>query len=293
MKRPLVSFFVILVVGLVSGCAYFQKKDEPPPLPVIEETKPPLKLKGEYFKEFPWSDLAKPRKDGNDPDTRTYTAREGDTFQSIAENEMGDPALGAKLASFNDASDMTKPAAGEKIVIPNPIVGMSSQIEVKHKGEKQYGPPEPFDTALKKGDEYKLRFESNDNGYTYVFRQSPKGLEMLYPAQVKKGKRNKKAEPLIRDTGKIMAHDPITVPAGPKGFAYDPKRPGDQVFVFLSLRKIPELEDLKEKTKIGDKDVEEIMRRVKEGEIVTEGPVRVLRIADPAEILGFSLNLNG
>lgn len=293
MKRALVTFLIPFVVGIMTGCAYLQKKDEPPPLPPIEETKPPLKMKGEYYREFPWPDLAKPRKDGNDPDTRTYTVREGDTFQNVAENEMGDPAMGTKLAAYNDMSE-TRPPVGDKIVIPNPIIGMTSQMEAKRKGEKQFGPPESFDADLKKGDEYRLRLESNANGYLYVFRQGAKGLEILYPAQVKKGKRNKKSEPLPpRDTGKISVHDPIYVPAGSKGFPYDAKKAGDRVFVFFSLRQVPDLEDLKDKAKLRVEEVEEVMHRVKEGDIVVDGPIRVLRIADPAEILGFTVNLSG
>ncbi len=296
MKRPLVLWCMVLVVGLITGCAYLPKKDEPPPLPPIEETKPRLeKMRGEYFRDFPWPDLPKPRKDGNDPDTRTYTVKDDDTFQSIAENWMGDPAMGAKLAAYNELPDTSKPPVGEKIVIPNPIIGISSQMEIKRKGNKEFGPAESFDAELKKGDEYRFRFESNVNGYCYVFRQGAKGVDMLYPDQVKKGKRNKKSEPLMRDTGKITVHDPILIPSGSKGYVYDPKKTGagDRVFVFLSLREVRELEDLKEKQKIRAEDVEEVMHRVKEGEILTDGPIRVLRISDPQEILGFSLNLNG
>lgn len=278
----------------MTGCAFLPKKDEPPPLPPIEETKPPLKMKGEHFKEFPWSELAKPKKDGNDPDTRTYTVREGDTFQSIAENEMGDPAMGAKLAAYNDMADISRPPVGDKIVIPNPIIGISTQMEVKRKGEKQFGSPESFDAPLGKGDEYRIRLESNANGYLYVFRQGTKGLEILYPAPVKKGKRNKKSEPLPpRDTGKISVHDPIYIPAGAKGFAYDAKRTGDRVFVFFSLRQVRDLEDLKEKAKLRIEDAEEVMHRVKEGDIISDGPIRIIRISDPAEVLGFTVNLSG
>lgn len=306
MKRPLISLFIIL--GLISGCAYFQKKDEPPPLPPIEETKPPLSMKGEYFKAYPWAALAKPRKDGNDPDTTTYTFKDEDTLDSVAEKRMGDAGLASGLASYNEISPSSKVPAGDKIVIPNPIIGISSQIMVKSKGEKEFGAAQSFDTKLKKGDDYKFRFEPNVDGYCYIFREGPKGVELLYPAQVKvqptkaqskaqlkKGKKAKAPapEPLMRDTGKVKAHQPIEIPVGKKGFVYDAKDQGDRVFVFLSLREIPDLENLKEKPKLKVDDVETVMHRVKEGEVYSEGPYRLLRINDVAEILGFALNLNG
>jgi hypothetical protein len=305
MMRPLISLFIIL--GLISGCAYFQKKDEPPPLPEIVETKPPLSMKGEYFKAFPWDALDKPRKDGNDPNTKTYTFEKDDTLDSVAEKEMGDAGLASGLASYNDISPSSKVPAGDKLVIPNPIIGMSSQIMVKSKGDKEFGAAQSFDTKFKKGDEYKFRFEPNVDGYCYIFRETPKGVELLYPAQVKvapkaqskaqlkKGKKAKAAtpEPLMRDTGKVKAHQPIEIPVGKKGFVYNAKDQGDRVFVFLSLREIPDLENLKDKPKLKVDDVETVMHRVKEGEVYSEGPYRLLRINDVAEILGFALNLNG
>jgi LysM domain len=305
MKRPLISLFIIL--GLISGCAYFQKKDEPPPLPPIEETKPPLTMKGEYFKAYPWAALAKPRKDGNDPDTTTYTFKEGDTLDSVAEKSMGDASLASGLASYNEISPSSKVPAGDKIVIPSPIIGMSSQIMVKSKGEKEFGAPQSFDTKFTKGDEYKFRFEPNIDGYCYIFREGPKGVELLYPAQLKvqpkaqskaQLKKGQKAKtpapaPLMRDTGKVKAHQPIEIPVGKKGFVYDAKSQGDRIFVFLSLREIPDLENLKEKPKLKVDDVETVMHRVKEGEVYSEGAYRLLKINDVAEILGFALNLSG
>ena len=306
MKRPLISLFIIL--GLISGCAYFQKKDEPPPLPEIVETKPPLSMKGEYFKAYPWRALAEPRKDGNDPDTTTYTVEKEDTLESVAEKTMGDAGLARDLAEYNHISPSTKVVAGEKIVIPNPIIGMSSQIMVKAKNEKEFGPPQSFDTKFTKGDEYKFKLEPNVDGYCYIFREGPKGVELLYPAQVKvpptkaqskaqlkKGQKAKKpaAEPLMRDTGKVKAHQPFEVPLGKKGFVYDTKDKGDRVFVFLSLREIPDLESLKDKPKLKADDVETVMHRVKEGDIYSEGPYRLLRINNVAEILGFTLNISG
>ncbi len=198
MKRHFILVFIIL--GLITGCAYFQKKDEPPPLPPIEEVPPPLTMKAEYFKAFPWAALPKPKKDGNDPNTTTYTFKEGDTLESVAQEMMGDANLASGLASYNDISPTGKVAAGDKIVIPNPIIGMSNQILVKAKGEKEFGPPENFDTQLKKGDQYKLKFESNVDGYCYIFRQGPKAVELLYPAKLKtrlkpkKGKKGKKSK---------------------------------------------------------------------------------------------------
>lgn len=305
MKRPLISLFIIL--GLISGCAYFQKKDEPPPLPPIEETKPPLSMKGEYFKAYPWAALAKPRKDGNDPDTTPYTSKEGDTLASVAEKEMGDSGLADKLAEYNEIAPSSKVPAGDKIVIPNPIIGMSSQILVKSKGDREFGSAQSFDTKFKKGDEYKFRFEPNVDGYCYIFREGPKGVEMLYPAQVKvpptkaqskaqqkKGKAKAPAQASFRrDTAKVKAHQPIEIPVAKKGFMYDDKEKGDRVFVFFSLREIPDLENLKEVPKLKVDEVETVMHRVKEGDVHSEGPYRLLRINDVAQILGFVLNLNG
>ena len=68
--------------------------------------------------------------------------------------------------------------------------------------------------------------------------------------------------------------------------------------MFLSLRKIPDLEDLKEKSlkdkkKIKQVDVEDVMIRVKQGEVFDQPPYHLLRISDPEESLGFTLNING
>ncbi len=63
--------------------------------------------------------------------------------------------------------------------------------------------------------------------------------------------------------------------------------------MFLSLRNIPALDDLKDKKKIRIEEVKDVMHDVNEGAIFTEGTIRLLRIADPAKILGFSLNING
>ncbi|MCX5860801.1 MAG: LysM peptidoglycan-binding domain-containing protein [Desulfomonile sp.] len=293
MKQPVTLFAIVLVFCLMTGCAYFQKKDEPPPLPPIEETKPPLSIKSDHFKAYPWAALAKPRKDGNDPDTITYTVKEGDTLEIVAENMMGDPGLSVGLASFNELSSPSGAKTGDKIVIPNPIIGVSGQMRIKSKGEKDFGEPKAFGPDFKKGDEYKLRFESNVNGYLYVLRKGAKGLDYLYPAQVKKGKRNKDPQPLMRDTGKVTAHEAVEIPIGKTGFVYDPKKVGDMIFVFLSMKKIPELEDLKEKKTLRVEDVEDVMHRVKEGEILNKPPYHLLRISDPSEILGFSLNIDG
>ncbi len=315
MKRPLISLFIIL--GLVTGCAYFPKKDEPPPLPEIVETKPPLEKtwKAEYFKAFPWDALAKPRKDGNDPDTTTYTVEEkdGETLASIAEKTMGDPGLAKGLAEHNGISQSSKVPTGDKIVIPNPIIGMSNQILVKGKGDPDFGSPQSFETQIKKGDQYKFRFESNVDGYCYILRQGPKGVEFLFPAalklpppraqtkaqlkaQQKKGGQKKvqapPPTPPMRDTSKVKAHEYFEIPTGKKGFVSDGKGAGDRVYVFLSLREIPELESLKEKSKIGPEDVEDVMHKMDPGKVHSEGPYRLLRINNPSELLGYVLNLN-
>ncbi len=105
MDRRLIQCAAIgigLTMALAASCAYLPyltPKDEPPPLPPIEETKPPLTLRGDYFREFPWSELAKPRKDGNDPDTTTYVVKEGDTLDGIAEKELGNASLASGIAS--------------------------------------------------------------------------------------------------------------------------------------------------------------------------------------------------
>lgn len=293
MKRPFIAFLIVLVVGLFTGCAYIQKKDEPPPLPPIEETKPPLTMKAKYFEAFPWDDLAKPRKDGNDPDTFTYTVKEDDTMDKISESQMGNAGLAKGLAAYNELPSAQKVSVGEKLVIPDPIIGISSQVMVKSKGEKVFGPPQPFSTEFKKDDEYKLRFESNVNGYLYVFRQSAKGVEQLYPTVVKpkKGKRVKAPEPLQRETGRIEAHQPVELPIAKKGFVYDPKKAGDRIFVFLSLREQSDLESLKEKKAIKVEDLQEIMHRVKA--VFSDPPYQLLRITDPKELLGFALNISG
>jgi len=302
MKRPLVIFLIILIPGLIAGCAYLQKEDVPPPLPPIEETKPPLTMKSDYFKSYPWSALSKPRKDGNDPDTTMYTVKEGDTLGKIAENSMGSSALAPDLAKYNDVPATERLAAGDKIVIPNPIIGLSGQMLVKNKKDKDFVQAKAFDVELGPGDQYKMRFESNVDGYLYVLRQDPKGTEFLYPAPVKvapkRGKKSKSLEELPSDTGKVEAHQYMEIPRGPQGFKYDPKKKGDRILVFLSLRKIPDLEDLREKSlkdkkKIRQDDVEDVMLRVKQGEVFSQAPYYLLRISDPNEVLGFTLNING
>jgi hypothetical protein len=294
MKRRVIPSFIILILGLAAGCTYFQKKDEPPPLPPIEETKPPLKMKGDYFKSFPWSALPKPRKDGNDPDSTVYTFKEGDTLESVAEKEMGARGLATPLAEYNELSSPTAVSAGDKIVIPHPIIGVNSQIRIKGQKEKKFGALEAFDVEFKKGDRYKMVFETNVDGHLYVFRESAKqGVTMLYPRQAKKGKRNKSEEPLVRDTGKVKAFDAVEIPLDDKGFGYDSKNVGDRILVFVSLRNITALDDLKDKKKIRIEEVKDVMHDVNEGDILTDGTTRLLRIADPAKLLGFSLNING
>ncbi|MFH0826037.1 MAG: LysM domain-containing protein [Pseudomonadota bacterium] len=301
MKVLKMLMLAALVIGPLSACTYFQKKDEPPPLPVIEETKPPLTLNGEYFNAFPWDKLAKPQKNGNDPDTFTYAVKEGDSLENVAEKNMGDSGLSSGLAAFNDLSPSSDLKSGEKIVVPYPIIGVRSRMLVKAKGAKQFGDPEPFDTELKKGDEYKLSFESNIAGYCYILRESTKGIEFLYPAVAKPipavtKKKGKKPAPEPEpgpESEPVKPRVPIVIPAGPKGFGYDPKLAADKIHVFLSVRRIPELDDLKEKKKVTRVELDDVLHRVKEGEVYREAPYTLLRISDPKEILGFSLNLSG
>lgn len=293
MKRSFLLLLGLFILAVLSGCAYFQKKDEPPPLPPIEEVKPPLSLKGDHFNSFPWTALQSPKKDGNDPDTITVTVKDGDTLESISESMMGSAGMAPGLAAFNKLSSSASLSSGDKVVIPNPIIGVSSKITVKSKGSKEFGDPQNLGVSFSKGDEYKLRFESNVNGFLYVFRKSAKGVNILFPAALKKSKRNQHPEPLMRDSGKVIAHDPVSIPLGKNGFVYDPKNAGDMLYVFLSMRKVNELEELKSKSPIRVEDLEDVMRRVKEGEIRNEPPIHVLRITDPGEILGFTLNIDG
>lgn len=293
MYRLIALCLSTISIGLICGCAMFSKPEPPPPLPPIEEPKPPpLKMKSDYFKAFPWGELAKPSKDGNDKDSKLYTIKEKDTFESIALKQMGDKRLGRFLATYNQMSqDDAKP--GEKIVIPNPIIGMSCQLQVKVKGKKRFGDPQPFDIELKKGDQYRLCFESNITGHAYVFRQGAKGIRMLYPSRLKKGRRNRGKENLMRQPSKVTAHEEFLVPSGNVGFRADPRKVGDKIFVFLSLRRIAELEDLSLKKTIRMTQLEDVTQRVKEGEIFSEAPYWLLRISDPDEILHFVVDLNG
>lgn len=306
MNRRLSVCLIILLLGMVTGCAYFQKPEPPPPLPPIEEPKPPFTMKSDYFKTFPWSALAEPRKDGNDPDTFTYTMKEGDTLESVAEKMMGSPGLARDLATYNKLPSVSSAGVGDRIVIPYPIIGIRSEVRIKSKGDPDLGAPKPFPVDFKKGDEYKLQFESNVNGYLYVFRKEPKGVTLLYPAAPKKaptplrkGKGKEKAkgvkilEPLPRPSGKIESHTPINIPEVGKGFAYDPKNKGNDLVVFFSIQSVPELEALKDKSGIREADLVEVMHRVKEANIFSEAPYKLLRISDPSEVLGFELPMDG
>jgi hypothetical protein len=252
-------------------------------------------MKGSFFNAFPWNDLPKPLKDGNDPDTFVYSVKEGDTLETIAEKTMGDPAMAADLASYNGLASPRDVPPGEKIIVPYPILGVSSQILVKEKGEKEFSSPRPFDTEMRKGDQYKLRFEPNINGYCYVFREGPKATTMLFPyPPEKKRRRGRRTEKSAVRDAKVRAHEPVIIPQGKTGFKFDPKNVGERIYVFISLREIPELDDLKKRKKIQVQDIQDVMHRVKIGEIYAEeAPYKLLRISDPSEILGFSLNLKG
>jgi hypothetical protein len=299
MKPKTTILLGALIIGLFAGCTYFQPKDEPPPLPPIEETKPPLKMQGSYFKSFPWDALPKPLKDGNDPDTFMYTVKEGETLETVAEKNMGNPDLAAGLARYNGLSSAGDVHPGDIIVIPNPIFVVKSQIMVKKKGEKEFSGPEPFDTDLKKGDEYKLRFEPNIDGYLYVFLEQPKKTTMLFPPPPPKTRstrrgRRRRTPPPEPKSAKVSAFKPVLIPVGKKGFKFDPRRAGDRVHVFLCIRKIPALEDLRDRKKIDVRDIQDVSQTIKIGDIYSdEPPYTLLRIEGPKEILGFPLNLKG
>ncbi len=302
MQRTLIPFPIILILGLIAGCSYFQlKPDPPPPLPPIVDVKPPLKLKSTHFKGFPWDDLPEPQKDGNDVDTTTYILKEGDTLKIVAEKRMGDPEMAEKLAAYNELPSLDAVKPGDKIVIPNPILGVSGEIMVKPKGDKEFGTPKPFGVEFQKGDQYKLKFETNVKGYCYILRQGLKKVVFLYPLKAEpakpkpkpRGRRKPKPEPLKLGSAEVKAYEPIVLPTGKLGYRYDPKKAGDRIYVFFSLKEIPSLEDLKDKKTIPKEDLEDVMRSVKEGEILDDPPYRLLRIADPAEVLGFRINIDG
>lgn len=299
MKRPLIqraSILFILFVALTASCTYFRKPDIPPPLPAIVETKRPLTLKAEYFRSFPWDELSKPRKDGNDPDTFTYTFKEGDKLETVAQKMMGDSSLAVGLASYNELSTPMSVPVGEKLVIPFPIVGISSHVMIKAKRDKLFGAPETFDVQFRPGDRFKMRFESNVDGYCYVFRQGLKKTQMLYPPVIKSDKKKKKDKKAVvkRADAELKAHKSIEIPVGKKaGYRYKSKMSGDRVFVFLSLRPIGVLEDLKEKKKIEAPDLQDVMHTVKEGDILSDPPIKLLRISEPSQVLGFALNIKG
>ncbi|AFM27410.1 LysM peptidoglycan-binding domain-containing protein [Desulfomonile tiedjei] len=303
MKRSFIACCLILTLGLITSCAYLQKPDVPPPLPPVEtKIKPPFKVKAEHFAKFPWNELSPVRKDEPELNTEVYTVKEGDTLESIAEAKMGDKALAGPLGEYNEIRGAVVP--GEKIVIPYPIIGVSSKLLIKSKGTKEFGPPAPFNTELNKGDEYKMRFETNADGYLYVFRQGLKAVTLLYPAKPAKpkppaGRRARQAKPeeppSVSDTGgKVAAHEAIEIPiAQKKGFVFDSANRGDMIFVFFSMRRISDLDDLKEKKTITVQELQAVMHRVKQEDVVSEPPNTVIRVSDPLEILGFTLNLNG
>ena len=117
---------------------------------------------------------------------------------------------------------------------------------------------------------------------------------MLFPSKLKISSRNRRRRTtLVRQKPEVKAHEPITIPVGKKGFNYNPKRVGDKVYVFLSINPIPDLDDLINEKKINETRIQDVMQNVKEGEIFTEMPYKLLRISDPSEVLGFTLHLNG
>ena len=251
-------------------------------------------MKSGHFKGFPWDELPEPQKDGNDVDTTTYILKDGDTLEIVAEKRMGDPGMADRLASYNELPSPSAAKPGDKIVIPNPILGVSSQIMVKEKGEKEFGPPKPFGVTFKKGDRYKLQFESNVNGYCYILRKGLKDVAFLFPPKKKPVRGTRSRKPVIeRESAEVRAYNPIIIPSDNKGFAYDRKKEGDMLYVFLSLRKIDLLEELKEKKTVPREELDDVMRSVKLGQILDDPPYHLLRIATPSEILGFTLNIDG
>ncbi|MEW6351592.1 MAG: hypothetical protein AB1646_21280 [Thermodesulfobacteriota bacterium] len=305
MKRSLAGALLTLTCltwVFFSGCAIIPRQSDPetPPLPEIKkpEPPPPLTLKGEHFGAFPWSGV-KLRKDGTDPDTTSYTFAHDDTFDKVAEKMMGDSTLGPDLAKFNETEDPNSIKEGDKIVIPDPIIGVKSQLVVKGPRDKEFGDPEPFDHTFSKGDHYKFRFEPNVNGYLYVFRSGLKGTVMLFPprspaaasppARTKRGQRPTPPAEQTSEPVKVQAHKEVLIPTG-KGVPFDSTRTGDRIHVFFSMRPISALETLRASKKLQESDLE-MKDDISEGKMVVSPPVRVVRVKKPEEIIGFVLNL--
>ncbi len=288
--------FTCVTWGFFSGCAIVPSKpDEVPPLPKIEEPKPPppLTLKGSHFQAFPWDEI-KLRKDGTDPDTTVYTFTHDDTLDKVAEARMGDSALAVGLARFNEIIDANSIKEGDKIIIPDPIVGVQSRLVVKGKGDKEFGEPQPLDHKLSAGDYYKLRFEPNVNGYLYVYKTGVKGTVQLFPevkppAQKKRGRKPSPPEPAPEPV-KVTARQEVLIPKGKTGFKFDSTTSGDELHVFFSMREIPALEGLRNAKTIKRTDLD-LRDEISEAKTVTSGAVRVIRIKKPEEIIGFKLVL--
>lgn len=305
MKLSHISFLLVIL-----GCAFVLATscsripitpDDPeqPPLPPIVEKKPPLKMKSQYFNTFPWDELDKPEKDGNDKDTYIYVMKDGETLENVAKEQMGDPGLAPGLATYNGVSPTLEATGDEKLVIPYPIIGVKCEILIKPKGADEVDPPKNFESELKEGDQFRFRFESNIAGYCYIFRETARSTSMLFPLIEKesnsgqRGRRSRATTPPERKSAKVKVHEPFEYPETEGKFIkYEPKMSGDRFWVFLSIRKITLLEDLKEKKEIFKQDLEDVMQDVKQGEIFSEPPIRLLRVARPFETLGFIMNMN-
>ncbi len=300
-----ISFLLAIVCCafvLATNCSRIPiTPDEPeqPPLPPIVEKKPPLKMQSQYFNTFPWDELDKPEKAGNVQDAYTYVMKDGETLETVAKEQMGDAGLAPGLATYNGVSPTLKATDDEKLVIPYPIIGMKCEILIKPKGADEVDPPKNFESELKEGDQFRFRFESNVSGYCYIFRETARSTSMLFPLTEKKantgrGRRRAGASsPPERKSAEVKAHEPFEIPETEKKFIkYKPEMSGDRFWVFLSIRKITLLEELKEKKEIFKQDLEDVMQDVKQGEIFREPPIRLLRVARPFETLGFRMNMS-
>jgi hypothetical protein len=291
---------MVTVVLFASSCAYIPIKteDEPPPLPPIAETKkPPLEVKPIHFREFPWDELEKPTGDQTPNNTYIYTVKEGDTLESIAREQMGDASLSVGLATYNGLSSNMRVSEGENLIIPYPIVGIKSEVLVKPKDDDELI-PDTFEREFNDKDEFRMRFEPNVDGHCYIFRVTSRSTSMLYPYKEEKPRRPRPGqEPgLKRKSSEVKAHEPIGIPEDEDiRIKYNhPTMAGDRIVVFLSISPIPALEELKEEKIIQEQDLIDVMHsRVKPDKIITEPPIRIMRVPSPLGILGFALSILG
>jgi hypothetical protein len=123
---------------------------------------------------------------------------------------------------------------------------------------------------------------------------------MVYPYEEKTGStrrrrpRSDQAGTVKRKSSKVKAHEPFELPEDEELLIeYKSTMAGDRLFVFLSIRPIPSLEELKDSRAIEEHDLQYVMDRVRQEKIFEEPPVKLLRVESPVEILGYALNIKG